>query len=208
MRWIRSVAEFERDGDGRPLELIGAHLDVTDRRRAEQAAQTSERRLRAIADALPLLISYVDQERVFRFANKPYETWFGRPLDEIVGREIADVMDPTMYATRRPFVDHALAGETVAYEADFVRPGGAVHTEIIHVPHRDEEGRVAGMYTVVQDITTRKLAERRLAESERAVSVDRQQRAGADLGRPGSTAAVSSSIAPIAIFSASASTRL
>ena len=71
-----------------------------------------------------------------------------------------------MYEARRPFVDRALAGETVTYEADFARSGGTAHTEIVHVPHRDEDGRVVGMYTVVQDITTRKLAERVLAESE------------------------------------------
>ena len=71
-----------------------------------------------------------------------------------------------MYEARRPFVDRALAGETVTYEADFARPGETVHTEIVHVPHRDEDGRVAGMYSVVQDITARKLAERRLSESE------------------------------------------
>jgi len=166
VRWIRAVAEIERDEEGRALELVGAHIDVTDRKEAEQVARASEERLRAVADALPLLISYVDKNRVFRFANKPYEDWFGRPLSEIVGLELIDVMDPAMYEARRPFVDRALAGETVTYEADFVRPGGTVHTEILHVPHRDEDGRVAGMYTVVQDITTRKLAERRLSESE------------------------------------------
>ena len=166
VRWIRSVAEIERDPEGRAIKLVGAHLDVTDRKEAEQAARQSEQRLRAITDALPLLISYVDEGQVFRFANKPYENWFGRPLGEIVGRQVSEVMDSSMYEARRPFLDRALAGETVIYEADFPRPGGTAHTEIVHVPHRDEEGRVVGMYTVVQDVTTRKLAERVLSESE------------------------------------------
>ncbi len=50
--------------------MIGADMDVTDRRNAEQAAKASEGRLRAITDALPVLISYVDKEWTFRFANK------------------------------------------------------------------------------------------------------------------------------------------
>src|SRR5271156_5087597 len=184
VRWIRSVAEIERDPEGRAIRLVGAHLDVTDRKEAEQAARQSEQRLRALAGALPLLISYVDEDQVFRFANKPYENWFGRPLGEIVGRQVSDIMDSSMYEARRPFLDRALAGgtgiyegrrpfldralggETVIYEADFPRPGGTAHTEIVHVPHRDEEGRVVGMYTVVQDVTARKLAERVLSESE------------------------------------------
>jgi PAS domain S-box-containing protein len=166
VRWIRSVVEFERDGDGRALKMIGAHLDITDRKKAERAAEESEERLRAIADALPLLISYVDKKQIFRFANKTYEGWFDRPLSEIVGRKLMEVMDPAMYEARRLFVERALAGETLSYEAEFPRAGGTAHTEILHVPHRDEAGRTVGMYAVVQDITARKLAERILAESE------------------------------------------
>jgi PAS domain S-box-containing protein len=165
-RWIRAVAEIERDEAGRPLKLIGAHLDITDRKEAERAARESEERLRAMTDALPLLISYVDKDQVFRFVNQPYAAWFGRPLDEIVGHKLDEVLGPQMYQARRSYVERALAGESVSYEADFVRPAGAMITEVVHVPHRDETGQVVGMYAVVQDITDGKLAERALAESE------------------------------------------
>jgi len=166
VRWMRSVAEIERDSEGRAVKMIGADLDVTDRRSAEQAAIASEGRLLAITDALPVLISYVDKDWAFRFANKPYEIWFGRPLAEIIGRRLEELMDAEMFAARQPFVARALAGETVTYEADFVRSGQPIHTEIVHVPHRDEHGRVVGMYSVVQDVTARRLTERVLAESE------------------------------------------
>ncbi len=165
-RWIRVVAEIERDSQGRPLKLVGAHLDITDRKLAEEAMQESEGRLRAIADALPLLISYVDNNQIFRFINKPYEAWFDRPLSEIIGRRVREVMGPAMYEARRPFIERALAGESLSYEADFPRSGGTAHTEIVHVPHRDQAGRTVGMYTVVLDITARKLAGKALAESE------------------------------------------
>jgi len=166
VRWMRSVAEIQRDREGRAVKMIGADLDVTDRKSAEQAARASEGRLRAITDALPVLISYVDTDWAFRFANKPYEIWFERPLTEIIGRRLEDLMDADMFAARRPFVARALAGETVTYEADYVRSGQTIQTEIVHVPHRDEGGRVVGMYSVVQDVTARRLAERVLAESE------------------------------------------
>jgi PAS domain S-box-containing protein len=166
VRWIRAVGEIERDAAGRAVALTGAHLDITDRREAERAASDSEERLRAMTDALPLLISYVDADQAFRFANKPYEAWFGRSLREIVGRSARDVLGEAMYQARRPYIERALAGEKVVYEAEFDRPEGAAVTEIMHVPHRDETGRVLGMYAVVQDITARKLAERAVAESE------------------------------------------
>jgi PAS domain S-box-containing protein len=39
MRWIHVRSQIERDADGRPLRLIGAHIDVTERKRIEQALQ-------------------------------------------------------------------------------------------------------------------------------------------------------------------------
>jgi PAS domain S-box-containing protein len=166
IRWIRAVAEIERDIQGRPQRLVGAHLDITDQKRAEEAIQESEGRLRAIADALPFLISYLDGDQIFRFINKPYEAWFERPLSEIVGHSVSEVMGPAMYKARRPFIERALAGERLSYEADFPRSGGTVQTEIVHIPHRDAGGHILGLYTVVMDVTARKLAERVLSESE------------------------------------------
>jgi PAS domain S-box-containing protein len=165
-RWIRAVAEIERDSQGRALKLIGAHLDITDQKNAEATVQESEGRLRAIADALPFLISYLDKDQIFRFINKPYESWFERPLSEIIGHDVRDVMGPAMYEVRRPFIERALAGESLSYEADFPRSAGTVQTEVVHVPHRDQAGRILGLYTVVMDITARKLAEKVLYESE------------------------------------------
>ncbi len=166
-RWVRAVAELERGADGRPQRLAGIHLDITEIKEAERQARESEERLREIANALPLLISYVDKDQVFRFANKPYEAWFGRPLREIIGKRLVEVMSVEMYEARRPFVERALAGEDVTYEAAFPRVGGdEAITEIAHVPHRDEAGNVVGMYSLVQDITDGKRAERALAESE------------------------------------------
>src|ERR1700722_1222803 len=104
VRWIRAVAEIERDIEGRALKLVGVHLDITDWKHAKEAMQESEGRLRAIADALPFLISYLDGDQIFRFINKPYEAWFERPLSEILGRKVRDVMGPAMYEARRPFI--------------------------------------------------------------------------------------------------------
>ena len=166
VRWIRAVGEIERDGNAAPIALVGAHIDITDRKLAEQEALESEEKLRAIADALPVLISYVDKDQIFRFANKAYEIWFERPLSAVLGRRVNEVMSAAMYEARRPYLERALAGESVSYEADFFRSTGAFATQVVHVPHRDASGSTLGVYVVVSDISERKLAERRIAESE------------------------------------------
>ena len=166
VRWIRAVGEIERDENAAPIALVGAHMDITDRKLAEQEALESEEKLRAVADALPVLISYVDKDQIFRFANKAYETWFERPLSAVLGRQVHEVMSPAMYEARRPYLERALAGESVSYEVDFVRSTGALATQVVHVPHRDASGRTLGVYVVVSDISERKIAEQKIAESE------------------------------------------
>ena len=39
IRWIQVRSQIERDGEGHPLRLVGAHIDITERKRAEQALQ-------------------------------------------------------------------------------------------------------------------------------------------------------------------------
>ena len=46
------------------------------------------------ADALPVLISYVDAGQRYRFVNRTYEDWFGHPRAEVVGRTVRECSTP------------------------------------------------------------------------------------------------------------------
>ena len=151
---------------GRKATLDRLRQRETALEEAERQAKVSDERLSGIADALPLLISYIDRDLVFRFVNHTYEVWFERGREAIVGQRVDALMSPAMYGAREPYLERALAGETLTYEADFVRSTGTLVTEVTHVPHRDGSGAVIGVYAVVTDITPRKLTERRIAESE------------------------------------------
>lgn len=140
--------------------------DLTDQQRVEQALRASEERLRDITDALPIMISYLDHEQRFRFVNKPYESWFNRPRDQIVGKHLTELMSAEVYEARRPFVERALAGETLEYDVDMPRPDGVANTHIVHVPHMDASGNVVGLYALVQNTTARKQNELALTQSE------------------------------------------
>ncbi len=193
--------------DGEATALVGAHIDITERKLAEQEAVESEERLRAITDALPVLISYVDSDQVFRFVNKTYETWFDRPRSEILGRRVDEVMSPEMYEARRSNLERALAGEEVSYEVEFPRSNGAGfhRSDPCSAPRRVRPGarRLRGRHRrhATQTVRARDRRERS------AIPRHRQQRARADLGDRRRTAGANSSTRPISISSAAPTRR-
>jgi PAS domain S-box-containing protein len=54
--WVDVVGRAERGADGEVLRVHGSLHDVTARKQAEMLARQSQRRLRAMADAMPLLV--------------------------------------------------------------------------------------------------------------------------------------------------------
>ena len=77
VRWIAVKAFIERDEDGRALRLVGAHIDITELRRAELALLESEQRFRLIANSapVPMWVSELNGSRAF--ANEAYCAFLG-----------------------------------------------------------------------------------------------------------------------------------
>lgn len=156
------------------LDLLQLATDIArDLDRGSDGAASSdslrgrEEELLLIVDSMPVLMSYVDDQRVYRFVNCVYEQWFGLPREEIVGRPMWEVLGQAAYEAIRPHLDAALQGEEVAYEAwvDY-RVAGRRCINARYVPRRDRQRRVEGFFVFVQDMSHRRLAEDRLAASE------------------------------------------
>lgn len=77
LRWVFVRGRCYKDRHGRPKRFLGAALDLTERKRTEQALRQSQTELQLIINAMPILISYVDHEERFRLNNSAYLDWFG-----------------------------------------------------------------------------------------------------------------------------------
>jgi PAS domain S-box-containing protein len=168
-RWLRLRYEILLDPDRRPSRVIGVVSDETARRQAEAQLRASEGELRALADALPLLVSFVGPDERYRFMNHAHEDWFGRPVEAMLGQTIRELVGEEAYAPRRRHIEAALRGEPSRVEAlTPSRDGGTRDTEVHYLPRRDRAGSVDGLYAVVLDLTEQKTAQRTLEHEREA----------------------------------------
>jgi len=157
------------DARGNVQGIVSISQDVTDLREAQAKAQESEQRLSRITDNIPSMVAYIDRDRRYRFNNRYYETWLGRPLAEITGQLVSDVLGAEVYAAIRNNLDRALAGERVDFDVEVKGPEGSRFVRGTYIPDVDAAGRVAGIYSSSSDVTPLKEVERqleRLAQSD------------------------------------------
>ncbi|WP_295992337.1 PAS domain S-box protein [Rugamonas sp.] len=178
--------QYEREGreTGRPLQLM-AHmipdfdadggvagfylmtLDISARKNAELTQAASEQRLKLITDHLPVLISYLDQERRYQFINATFEQWFGRDPRGLIGRHVADGLSPEQYRVAAPQLDQAYGGRVVTYEVKSEARGRSRTLETTLVPEVRADGRTVGVYSLTHDTTRMKDIEERLTQLAR-----------------------------------------
>jgi PAS domain S-box-containing protein len=145
------------------LAETNQHLEqeIEERLKVEKSLRQSQEQLQLITNALPVLISYVDTNQHYRFNNKAYEDWFGKPVTEICGCHIREVLDESTYEQIRDKIEAVLSGQNVTFEMEVsYKNDGSRWVEAIYIPHRDEEGTVLGFFALVKNITERKAMEK------------------------------------------------
>ena len=162
VRWMRSQGRALYDLGGKPLRMVGVMFDITKNKLAEEELRRREEELRIITNGVPALISYVDTEQRYRFANAMYEEWFGHSSEEISGKHVREVLGDVAYEELRPHMESALAGRETRFETWIQYQGAGLRcVEARYVPRTDDQGVVQGFFALVTDVTERKRDEER-----------------------------------------------
>jgi len=163
-RYFSFVYQARRDEQQRVDGVISFVFEVTEQVHARHAAEASAQQLRLVTDALPVLISYLDDTKTYRFANRAYEEWFHLTPAQIVGRHPRQVVGEAAYQQVQGYMERVLAGEVVEYEARMVYPGSLIkHVHTSFIPHM-QAGRVVGFFALVADVSTQ-VADRQAVEA-------------------------------------------
>jgi PAS domain S-box-containing protein len=98
VHWFHDEAAVIRDETGRPAYFHGFLLDITERKRAEEALRASEERFRGVTDAATDAIVSAGSDGRLRSWNRGAERMFGWRADEIVGRPLTVIMPERLRA--------------------------------------------------------------------------------------------------------------
>lgn len=109
--------------------------------------------LNLILDHLPLLISYLDTDLHYRYANKTYEKWMGLSLNDIYGRLVKDIVVENTYEALIQNIHKANQGETVTFDTSSELNGSHRFLHVTLIPHLDENKSVKGFFSVMADVT-------------------------------------------------------
>ena len=166
--WVRDVFHFDTDAEGRTV-AYGSIIDITAKKRAEEALTESRTLLRSVIDAVPATISVKDLEGRYALVNHTFAEFHDKPLDWFYGRTAAE-----LYSSQRLAFVEGREAEVIAsgqpsplYENERRHRDGHTTTWLASkAPLRDDAGKVKYVATVSVDITDRKKAERALQQSE------------------------------------------
>ena len=154
VRWISSKGSVYRDAQQQPLRLLGIHLDITERKQAEQQL----RQLSLALEQSPDGVFITDIDSRIEYVNAAFLAASGYQKSEVIGQPPSLLRSGlTPQATYVALWDAIKHGQR--WHGEFInrRKDGSQYQVLATVsPIRQENGEISHFVTVQADITEKK----------------------------------------------------
>lgn len=170
-RWIHGRGKVvARSEDGTPVRMVGSHIDITDRKRVEEALLESEEKYRLLSEnSTDLVFRRRIHDGVYEYISPSVAKITGYSQDEFYRDQelLQKIIAPASVEYFRDAWEKFQKGEIPdEYEFQIITKSG----ELKWVNQRnalisDESGAIVALQGSVTDITRRKLDEERISEN-------------------------------------------
>ncbi len=166
--WISINGRAVRDGSGSIIYYEGTNIDITHRKKAEEALREQEKLFRLITENMYDLVSQTDIEGRFVYVSPSNRTVLGYEPEEMLGHHILERVHPDDAPAVAKAVEQAMAEKTggrIEYRYQH-RDGHYLWLETVGNLIFDGDGQTIGAVFTARDVTDRKKAELALRDSE------------------------------------------
>jgi PAS domain S-box-containing protein len=164
-RWLECFTTLTAYRDKTAIQTTC--VDITERKRAEEALRESQELLRAIMDNSTTAIYVKDLQGRFLLANKHLLSLLHTTEEMIIGKTIDEVL-PAEYIEHLSANDHQVVqtGQAIMFEEQVMFPDGLRIALSVKFPLTNANGEVIAIGAISTNITERNRMEQALRESE------------------------------------------
>jgi two-component system sensor kinase FixL len=161
IKWMLSRGRVEFNDAGKPLRMRGVSIDITERKRGQEALRESESRFRSIADAAPVLIWISGTDKLCNFFNQGWLDFRGRTMEQELGNGWSEGIHPEdLDECLKLYVESFEARVSFSIEYRLRRRDGEYRWILdTGVPYYEAGGKFLGYIGCCVDLTERKQAE-------------------------------------------------
>jgi PAS domain S-box-containing protein len=170
-RWILDTGVPRYFPDGTFAGYVGSCIDITERRKAEEALERSEQRYRGVVETQTELICRFLPDTTLTFVSEAYARYFNRPAESLIGTPFLALIPREAHdGVRRQLASFSPDAPMRTYEHEVMLPdGGRRWQEWTDQAIFDDRGVPVEFQSVGRDITHRKQTEEVLRQSEAAL---------------------------------------
>lgn len=150
---VNHMVISHRDADGHVARYSSIIRDISDAVTARKALALQTATLQGVIEAMPAMVAVCDVSLHIRLVNKSFERWRGKSRRELVGSTVEAALGTWEYERSLPWIERALAGETVTFEKDYPTNQSLRYVALTYIPLRLADGTVDGFIGIAQDVT-------------------------------------------------------
>ncbi|MEZ4671187.1 MAG: PAS domain S-box protein [Anaerolineae bacterium] len=166
--WMESSAGAVYDNNGDINCLVACSRDISSRKMAEERLRRSEEQLRLLTDSMGDVMAQVGSDGTITYISPSCYTNFGFRPYELIGKPSLELVHPEdLPSASAKFQAIAVGNNSEVAEYRFLhKDGHYIWVESCGNRILDKDGQIAAFVTATRNITSRKLAEAQLRESE------------------------------------------
>jgi PAS domain S-box-containing protein len=168
--WVNTTGRvIEWDGDT-PIRMVGCHLDITQKKKAELSLAISEETFRNAFEFSSIGMVLVSTEGKFLKVNKSICEMLGYTADELITKTFQEITHPDDLEADLNLLQKTLNKEIKNYQLEkryFTKAGKTIWVLLNVSLVLGEHGEPLYFVSQIKDITERKKVEQALRESER-----------------------------------------